>query len=44
MHVKVPTLPADEAKALVQETHDKIFPYSHAMRGNIDFVSEVEGA
>ena len=44
MNVKVPTLPTDEAKALVQETHDKICPYSHATRGNIDFVLEVEGA
>jgi organic hydroperoxide reductase OsmC/OhrA len=28
----------------VQETHDKICPYSHATRGNIDFMLEVEGA
>ena len=44
MHVKVPTLPVDEAQALVQETHDKICPYSHATRGNIEFTLEVEGA
>ena len=44
MHVKVPTLPAAEAQALVQETHEKICPYSHATRGNIDFTLEVEGA
>jgi organic hydroperoxide reductase OsmC/OhrA len=44
MHVKIPTLPTAEARALVQETHDKICPYSHATRGNIDFVLEVEGA
>ena len=44
MSVKIPTLPKDEAQALVQETHDKICPYSHATRGNIDFVLEVEGA
>ncbi len=43
MHVKVPNLPADQAKALAQETHDKICPYSHATRGNIDFTLEVEG-
>jgi len=43
MHVKVPTLPAEEARALVQETHDKVCPYSHATRGNIDFTLEVEG-
>ena len=44
MHVKVPTLPKDEALALVEETHEKICPYSHATRGNIDFSLEVEGA
>ena len=44
MHVKVPTLPTNEAMALVQETHEKICPYSHATRGNIDFELEVEGA
>lgn len=44
MHVKVPTLPNAEARALVQEAHDKICPYSHATRGNIDFALEVEGA
>src|SRR6476659_11437314 len=36
MHVKVPTLPTAEARALVEETHEKICPYSHATRGNID--------
>jgi Ohr subfamily peroxiredoxin len=44
MHVKIPTLPTSEARALVEETHDKICPYSHATRGNIAFVLEVEGA
>ena len=43
MHVKVPTLPTEEARAIVQEAHDKICPYSHATRGNIDFTLEVEG-
>jgi len=44
MHVKIPTLAVEEARALVQETHDKICPYSHATRGNIDVAIEVEGA
>ena len=44
MHVKVPTLPTPEARVLVDETHEKICPYSHATRGNIDFALEVEGA
>lgn len=43
MHVKIPTLSADEARPLVQETHERICPYSHATRGNIDFTLEVEG-
>ena len=44
MHVKVPTMSAADARPLVQETHEKICPYSHATRGNIDFALEVEGA
>jgi osmotically inducible protein OsmC len=44
MQVKIPTLPKHEALALVEETHEKVCPYSHAIRGNIDFVLEVEGA
>jgi lipoyl-dependent peroxiredoxin len=43
MHVKVPTLPLEQAKALVEEAHEKVCPYSHATRGNIEFVLEVEG-
>ena len=35
MQVKIPTLPHDEALALVNETHEKVCPYSHATRGNI---------
>jgi lipoyl-dependent peroxiredoxin len=42
MHVKVPTLPQAEALALVTETHEKICPYSHATRGNIDVQITVE--
>ena len=44
MQVEIPTLPKDEALALVEETHEKVCPYSHATRGNIDFSLEVEGA
>ena len=44
MEVKVPTLPKDEAAALVQEAHEKVCPYSHATRGNIEFSLNVEGA
>jgi organic hydroperoxide reductase OsmC/OhrA len=42
MQVKVPKWSKAEALALAQETHDKICPYSHATRGNIDFVLEAE--
>jgi lipoyl-dependent peroxiredoxin len=41
MQVKIPGMPKAEAQALAQETHEKICPYSHATRGNIDFVLEV---
>jgi osmotically inducible protein OsmC len=44
MQVEIPTLPKDEALALAEETHEKICPYSHATRGNIDFSLEVKGA
>jgi lipoyl-dependent peroxiredoxin len=43
MHVKVPTLPQAEAQALVNETHEKVCPYSHATRGNVDLQVVVEG-
>lgn len=43
MHVKLPTLSTVDAKALAQETHEQICPYSHATRGNIEFVLEAEG-
>lgn len=43
MHVKVPTLPQAEAQALVDETHAKVCPYSHATRGNIDFMLTADG-
>lgn len=41
--VEVPSLPTAEAQALVQEAHEKICPYSHATRGNIDFTLAVIG-
>jgi Ohr subfamily peroxiredoxin len=43
MHVKVPTLSTAEATPLVEATHANVCPYSHATRGNIDFVLEVQG-
>ena len=44
MQVKIPGMPKADALVLAQETHEKICPYSHATRGNIDFVLEVEDA
>jgi osmotically inducible protein OsmC len=43
MRVEVPSLATADAQALVQEAHEKICPYSHATRGNIDFSLEVIG-
>ena len=43
MQIKVPTLPTTEARALVDEAHEKVCPYSHATRGNIDVAFVVEG-
>jgi organic hydroperoxide reductase OsmC/OhrA len=32
MEVKVPTLPKEEALAIVEEAHEEVCPYSHATR------------
>lgn len=44
MRVEIPNMPQAEALALARETHEKICPYSHATRGNIDFHLQVAGA
>ena len=44
MHVEDKSIPQAELVALVTEAHEKICPYSHATRGNIEFSLEVEGA
>ena len=43
MQVKMPHVSTEDAKALVNEAHEKVCPYSHATRGNIAFTLEVEG-
>ena len=43
MHVKCPNISKADAEALVRETHEKICPYSHATRGNIDMTLAVDG-
>jgi lipoyl-dependent peroxiredoxin len=44
MHVEDKTLPQAELAALVTEAHQKICPYSHATRGNVDVQFAVVGA
>jgi len=44
MHVKDTSLPQDELAALVKEAHEKICPYSHATRGNVEVELDVAGA
>ena len=44
MDVNDPSLPQAELQALVNEAHEKICPYSHATRGNVDVQFTVKGA
>jgi osmotically inducible protein OsmC len=44
MHVEDKSLSQAELAALVKEAHEKICPYSHATRGNVDVQFEVVGA
>jgi osmotically inducible protein OsmC len=44
MHVEDRSFPQAELAALVNEAHEKICPYSHATRGNVDVALEVVGA
>src|ERR1700734_1670059 len=44
MHVEDKSFPQAELAELVQEAHEKICPYSHATRGNVDVELEVVGA
>ncbi len=44
MKVEDKSLATDELKKLVTEAHEKICPYSHATRGNVDVDFEVIGA
>jgi len=42
--IEDPSLPQAELAALAKEAHEKICPYSHATRGNVDVQVEVKGA
>jgi Ohr subfamily peroxiredoxin len=44
LHVEDPSLPQAELEALAKEAHEKVCPYSHATRGNIDVQLDVKGA
>lgn len=44
LHVEDPSMPTAELKAIAQQAHEQICPYSHATRGNVDVQLEVVGA
>jgi lipoyl-dependent peroxiredoxin len=44
LRVEDRTLPQPELAALAQDAHEKICPYSHATRGNMDVKLDVLGA
>jgi osmotically inducible protein OsmC len=43
MQVEDKSLPQADLESLVKEAHEKICPYSHATRGNVDVQFEVVG-
>jgi lipoyl-dependent peroxiredoxin len=44
LRVEDPSLPQAEIAALAREAHEKICPYSHATRGNVNVQIEAKGA
>jgi Ohr subfamily peroxiredoxin len=42
--IEDPDLPQAELELFAKEAHEKICPYSHATRGNVDVQIEVKGA
>ena len=44
LRVEDKSLPQAELAALATEAHEKICPYSHATRGNVDVQFEIVGA
>jgi Ohr subfamily peroxiredoxin len=44
LHVVDRSLPQAELEALAREAHEKICPYSHATRGNVDVALTVQGS
>jgi Ohr subfamily peroxiredoxin len=43
LHVEDKSLPQAELASLANEAHEKICPYSHATRGNVDVAVEIVG-
>jgi Ohr subfamily peroxiredoxin len=43
LHVEDKSLPQADLAALAKDAHEKICPYSHATRGNVDVQLEVVG-
>ena len=43
LHISDPSIPQAELQSLANEAHEKICPYSHATRGNVDVRIEVKG-
>ena len=43
MHIEVKRMSEAELAALVKEAHEKICPYSHATRNNVDVAFDVAG-
>jgi lipoyl-dependent peroxiredoxin len=43
LHIEDKSLPQAELAALAKEAHEKICPYSHATRGNVDVQLDVVG-
>ena len=44
LHVEDKSLPTADLQALANEAHEKICPYSHATRGNVNVELDVAGA
>ena len=44
LHVTDKSLPQADLEMLAKEAHEKVCPYSHATRGNVDVTLEIEGA
>ena len=44
LHIEDKSIPQTDLAGLAKEAHEKICPYSHATRGNVEVLFEVVGA